>query len=962
MPHHRAAPLAGLLLLLIGLIVISPVSADIIIDEEFVSRTDTSAAYSVAYGRAIVHNSHTDTLFFTDILRHAELSYIVITRAGGDYGWWTDSDDLLAEGRHEFEYEFNGEYRPGVLYVAKPRNLYGSVTKTELTIFLNDWDISGLTGPQTLTLPFYLHFGNKMTAGVPTAPIYLRNNDGTAPGYMTFDYVYVSFSYSWINHLTVQTIDDGYYVSLQRIFDGIGSKSTLSLLLDGSEVYTNTDTTDINVWQFKTAVNTLILIDWDNNPHQFTLTDPGPTLPTGGLSLSLSPTSPTVGAPITASLTTSDATPRYSEIAYAIRDPDGNTHYDIYSLDPDTWADWRHYNGSSGQFDPSTAAAAHNPTFIPSLAGTYTVTATIRDHRPPATGADLAAVSASCKVTRPADNVYVYVRSAETGNLIPGAHLTITDGTTGIPIINEILTTGQKTYLLGQAYTLRYSAQATATGYTSFGPTLFGVGDDPLPLVLWMYPEVDPEDPPFDPPADNKTALYGYLLTQGSQQPIPGATVTLDGGGTTTTSSAGFFLFNDIDPGSYALTATATDHDQLQEQVTAAAAPTQHNMALKGHYTLTVTIKDATSLSLITNATSLSLSDNQESTANPATFTVDYGAYTLTAAAEGYYPQVQSAYIDKPGTTQATVLLTKQTEPPSVDRLSYPPHNVRFHCVDDYGLPLPNVAITAEYLESTSPWSWLTDLLGIPSSVEINTTTLAGTTGTDGSITFSMVETIRYAIHAHDPASNLTVDFTLYPQETQYTIQFRTRPPPSTTTRPLYELTATPSEDNTEVTLALAYRDRDNGTTSLTFWVKDAAGTTIHTSTPPLNLNAWTNTSHTVTNHPGSYTWGFDATHNISGDITASRSITLHGTGRLVDLGFDDDFWYYLLSIIWIVGIAAIFSGSRVRFGAIIIPLIGGGIPTLIGWLPPITAPLIAILTFIGVFVYMRKSEYKMYR
>jgi hypothetical protein len=177
------------------------------------------------------------------------------------------------------------------------------------------------------------------------------------------------------------------------------------------------------------------------------------------------------------------------------------------------------------------------------------------------------------------------------------------------------------------------------------------------------------------------------------------------------------------------------------------------------------------------------------------------------------------------------------------------------------------------------------------------------------------------------------------------------RPTPSTT-----------SKGDTQVSLRLAYQDRDNATTSLLFWVKDGAGEYVYTDTLEPTLLNWTNTSYTVENHPASYTWGFDATHATRDTISAARSITLHGSGRLVDLGFEDEFWYLLLSAIWIVGIGAIFSGSRVRFGAIIIPLIGGGVPTLIGWLPLATTVPIGILTFIGVFVYMRKSEYKLYR
>lgn len=466
-------------------------------------------------------------------------------------------------------------------------------------------------------------------------------------------------------------------------------------------------------------------------------------------------------------------------------------------------------------------------------------------------------------------------------------------------------------------------------------------------------------------PPENKTLIHGYIVTKDANRPIQGATVTLSAGASTTTTSTGYYIFDDLDSDTYTLTATAHNHDALTETVTTNInTATQRDLALTGQYTLKITAKDAETLQTITNATTISLDDDQQAdNKNPASFPVDYGSYTITTTAEGYYHTQQYQYVDQVGETQATILLSPKIPPtPAPEYPNYPPHNVRFHCIDDYGLPLPNVTISAEYLETTSPWSWFTDLLGIPSTVNIKETALAGTTGSDGSITFSMIESVRYAITAHDPASNLTVDFTLYPQETQYTIQFRTRPPADAETHPLYDLEAVPLAADTQISLRLAYKDRDNATTSLSFWVMDGAGEYVHTEAlTPTYLN-WTNASYTVENRPTSYTWGFDANHATRDDISAARTITLHGSGRLVDLGFEDDFWYYLLSAIWIVALGAIFSGSRVRFGAIIIPLIGGGIPTLFGWLPAATAALICILVFIGVFVYMRKSEYKLYR
>lgn len=560
--------------------------------------------------------------------------------------------------------------------------------------------------------------------------------------------------------------------------------------------------------------------------------------------------------------------------------------------------------------------------------------------------------------------LYGEVIDIYTGQRISGATITIQQPDIGRTITTTSDVIGRYS-VEDSSIQLRADSPVTITA-TAAGYSNATLSFDAAPRYAeWYVPILMiPSTSPDYPTEPEKTALYGYVVTQGSQQPIQGGTVSLEGVGSTTTSSTGFYIFNNITPATYSITASATQHDTLTESVTADATPTQHNLALAGHHSLTVTVKDADTLKVLTNATTISLSDGQEANdRNPATFAVDYGQYTVTAAAGGYYPGSQYAYIDKTGDTSVVILLTAKAEPtPPPEYPNYPPHNVRFHCIDDFGLPLSNVSVSAAYLETTSPWSWFTDLLGIPSTVAINETTLAGTTGTDGSITFSMVEVVRYAITAHDPASNLSVNFTLYPQETQYTIQFRTRPPSDAETHPIYNLEAVPLEGDTQVSLRLAYKDRDNATTSLLFWVKDGAGEYVYTDTLEPTLLNWTNTSYTVENHPASYTWGFDATHATRDTISAARSITLHGSGRLVDLGFEDEFWYLLLSAIWIVGIGAIFSGSRVRFGAIIIPLIGGGVPTLIGWLPLATTVPIGILTFIGVFVYMRKSEYKLYR
>ena len=552
----------------------------------------------------------------------------------------------------------------------------------------------------------------------------------------------------------------------------------------------------------------------------------------------------------------------------------------------------------------------------------------------------------------------IYVRSSQTGALLADAHLTILDGQTGATIVNQTLPTGTGSFNLEKAPTLRYHASATAEGYTLLSPILFGVGEEGTSITLWMSPDA----PPDDPIEEGKSMLYGYIQTQGSQQPISGATVSLDSYGSTTTSSTGFYLFNNITPGTYTLSASAPLHDALSEPVTVDAAPTQHNLALKGHFLLTVTVKDGDTLANLQNAT-ISLSDGQESTQNPATFNVDYGPYVITAAAGGYYPTTQTAYLDKPGTTTATVLLTAKAPAPTPPEMpNYPPHSVRFLCIDEYNHPIQNITIRAVYQESSSPLDWLAEWLGLTPNVQINNTTMEATTGLDGSVVFLMVQSVQYRVTVEAPAPlNMTKTFDLYPKEDEITIRFVTSARPDLSTMPTYDLTATET-DPSSVQLALSYHDATNATTHLAFQVYDhATGDLIHTETFAASKFPGTvSPTYTVENTKGAmYRFGFEATNTIHGPISQYKGITLNGDGLLVDLGFEDRNLYAWLAVILMFLFAGAFSGTNVKQGAILVPLFGGGLFWYIGWLPITIGGVISAIGFLGVLVYMRKSEWK---
>ena len=93
---------------------------------------------------------------------------------------------------------------------------------------------------------------------------------------------------------------------------------------------------------------------------------------------------------------------------------------------------------------------------------------------------------------------------------------------------------------------------------------------------------------------------------------------------------------------------------------------------------------------------------------------------------------------------------------------------------------------------------------------------------------------------------------------------------------PVYRIDAVLDEDNARVTLNLAYRDQEGSTTALSFWVRDANGELVNTPFSPSDLVDGINPSYVAEIRPGTYTWGFDATHTLLGHLSSRRAITFH--------------------------------------------------------------------------------------
>jgi hypothetical protein len=80
--------------------------------------------------------------------------------------------------------------------------------------------------------------------------------------------------------------------------------------------------------------------------------------------------------------------------------------------------------------------------------------------------------------------------------------------------------------------------------------------------------------------------------------------------------------------------------------------------------------------------------------------------------------------------------------------------------MDNYGQRLPGVSINATYNQSSMPTTWITQMYGIqsgPSGDLINKTlSMGGVSGSDGTLTFTMLGSLKYDIYLNSATYGLT--------------------------------------------------------------------------------------------------------------------------------------------------------------------------------------------------------------
>jgi PKD repeat protein len=195
-------------------------------------------------------------------------------------------------------------------------------------------------------------------------------------------------------------------------------------------------------------------------------------------------------------------------------------------------------------------------------------------------------------------------------------------------------------------------------------------------------------------------------------------------------------------------TLTKTNYIWVKASVSGYA---QQDIIMDNYYTLTIYIKDAsTGLAIPSASITDNLGNNQ--TTNDlgyAVFNEPYSIVTGAIYASGYNARSYSIAVDNDTTVSYSLTVASAA---SQQNTWWSPHLVQITVLSDtYGTRLPRVNISAYYNESAMPSAWVNELFGIRLSTSgemVNASLrLGGTTGSDGTLTSTMLGSLKYDIY-----------------------------------------------------------------------------------------------------------------------------------------------------------------------------------------------------------------------
>ena len=495
------------------------------------------------------------------------------------------------------------------------------------------------------------------------------------------------------------------------------------------------------------------------------------------------------------------------------------------------------------------------------------------------------------------------------------------------------------------------SVNATKTNYThndfSFTPLL----SKSFNINIFMLPDINHI-------SYHNTSIGGLVQSYPFYQNISSATVNIGNAtwsDSTIANSAGYYIFENLTNGTYSINATyegylASDNEEIE---TNNGGFLYHYILLQPQFILTIKAKDASTHSTIGDFTSIVNDESKTTTNGSINFTVDYGIHKVEVISSGYYSSLSYVYMDE--NTEEIIYLTS-IEKDITSGVYYAPHSVEFLLQNYYGSAISDVEITAYGVQTTmGVWGWLTSMLGFTNetAAAIRNTTMNGTTDSTGSLSFLMIETIKYKITFVKTSEGINETMYFYPKESQYLIMLTPTIKPMMIDYVNWNLSVEEiSGEPNNRSLNLTYTDAMSKTSQICFFVRDENNTELY-STCIFADNNLVDTGRKVAKSSGAtYYWGFNCTHDTFGDISGTKAVTFKS--RLIDLQIND-IYYPWIAIALLVLISSLFSAVTVKFGYVVLPMLSAFF-VYIGFLE-IPTTLITVIVILGILLFMGKKE-----
>lgn len=298
---------------------------------------------------------------------------------------------------------------------------------------------------------------------------------------------------------------------------------------------------------------------------------------------------------------------------------------------------------------------------------------------------------------------------------------------------------------------------------------------------------------------------------------------------------------------------------------------TRQDLEMTQKAVLTVIFKDSSTGDLIPIVTVVDSNGYTETTTTGIyTHTYDFGTVVLYLASAGYKSKSVS-YVLSGDRTETVTMIASSTSTMSQNTW-WTPHTVQVTLMDTYGNRLTDVYINATYNETSMPTSWITQLYGIqnsPAADMVNSSLIMnGTTGSDGTMTFTMLGSIKYDFYMTSIAYGLNnYHVSAYPSDSMINFYIPTVASQLITNgnNTYQQLNGTRTyivePDIYNVSMCIDYIDSSGSTTSVTeTWLFGLNQTLMHSLTfsPGVVLNT---NCHTIPNVRGVQVWwGWNAT------------------------------------------------------------------------------------------------------